>query len=217
MYKDTQGDVGSYICGAAFFQHCACESRTETNCSKPEAIVINLIQKLPTFWEGKNRNGIMFKCSPFCFVLQHSPIQNTLEFMSLLKVRSHNVHSMLPVNLNELLLCFLSDYYNRLLEKRPLLLKHMYYEKVQNQSVSCPGRFVQLTETSAFQNVVWCPLKQFGAMHLCGTLAPALQQHDSLSAFQCFLVQFKRQMLACLWDCSALISTSRWNQNCWGT
>lgn len=72
----------------------------------------------------------MLKYSPFCFVLQHSPIQNTLEFMSLLKVRSHNVHSMLPVNLNELLLCFLSECYNRLLENGPLLLKHMYYDEV---------------------------------------------------------------------------------------
>lgn len=72
----------------------------------------------------------MFKGSPFCFVLQHSPIHNTVEFMSLLKVRSHNVHSMLPVNLNELLLCFLSDYYNTVLEKRPSLLRHTYYNEL---------------------------------------------------------------------------------------
>lgn len=87
----------------------------------------------------------MFKGSPICFVLQHSPIHNTVEFMSLLKVRSHNVHSMLPVNLNELLLCFLSDCYNIVLEKGPFPLKRMYYDGVQNQAITCPGRSVQCT------------------------------------------------------------------------
>lgn len=72
----------------------------------------------------------MFKGSPFCFVLQHSPIQNAVEFMSLLKVRSHNVHSMLPVNSNELLLRFRSNYYNTMLEKGPFILRRMCYDEV---------------------------------------------------------------------------------------
>lgn len=88
----------------------------------------------------------MFKGSPFCFVLQHSPIHNTVEFMSLLKVRSHNVHSMLPVNLNELLLCFLSDYYNTMIENGLSHLKHTYYNGVQNKAISCPGSLCSISK-----------------------------------------------------------------------
>lgn len=61
------------------------------------------------------------------------------------------MHSMLPVNLNELLLCFLSDYYNTMLENGPYVLKHTYHSGIQNKAINCPGSLCSVSKHQSLQ------------------------------------------------------------------